>query len=193
MNSLKENAMSGIPGPIRHGNVDMPNRASGLNYLAAVESCRMFLQELQDEHGEAMATRLVRESVSSVSRGDSHITHLPSSYTKRKLYGNWCYWQGWIVGCVSKNGGYGKIDDYKKRDIEEDWMEDSEYSPILSWGSFRRTWKKHYSNLRIRPKSEDIWDECVIFANEFRYATQEKKIYTLVYSVPFSLSTMVYA
>ena len=83
LNSLKENAMSGIPGPIRHGNVDMPNRASGLNYLAAVESCRMFLQELQDEHGEAMATRLVRESVSSVSRGDSHITHLPSSYTKR--------------------------------------------------------------------------------------------------------------
>jgi hypothetical protein len=165
MKSLKENAMSGIPGPIRHGNVDMPNRASGLNYLAAVESCRMFLQELQDEHGEAMATRLVRESVSSVSRGDSHITHLPSSYTKRKLYGNWCYWQGWIVGCVSKNGGYGKIDDYRKRDIEEDWMEDSEYSPILSWGSFRRTWKKHYPNLQIRPKSDDICDECVIFAN----------------------------
>ena len=32
-------------------------------YLAAVKGCKMLLQELQDQHGEAMATRLVREAV----------------------------------------------------------------------------------------------------------------------------------
>jgi len=129
--SLKKNAMSGIPGPVRHGNINMPNRSSGFNYLAAVEGCKMFLQELQDQHGEAMATRLVRETVSSITRADSHITHLPSSYTKRKLYGNWCYTQGWIVCDASSKGNYGKIDDYKKREIDEEWTEDSEYSTIV--------------------------------------------------------------
>jgi hypothetical protein len=49
--------------------------------------------------------------------------------------------------------------------------EDSNTAPI-SWPTFCSYWKTNYPKLIIQRASEDICDDCVIFANQHKYICQ---------------------
>jgi hypothetical protein len=165
---LKQSAKSGEPGPIIHANTGNRNRVSFAPYKEAREGLQGFIENLVGHHTEERATRLVRESLTTIERGDSHVVHLASSNTKRKLYEHYCYQRGWVPGRTA-DGSHGRVHSYEPRENdEEEWPIGSVSLPVCSWWSFRSFWKKEYPNLRIRPQSEDICDECVVFANQFR-------------------------
>ena len=95
---LKQSAKSGEPGLIIHANTGNRNRVSFAPYKEAREGLQGFIENLVGHHTEERATRLVRESLTTIERGDSHVVHLASSNTKRKLYEHYCYQRGWVPG-----------------------------------------------------------------------------------------------
>jgi len=50
----------------------------------AIEGLRDFMENLVTQHSEERATRLVRESLTTLERGDSHVVHLASIKSHEK-------------------------------------------------------------------------------------------------------------
>jgi hypothetical protein len=133
-----------------------------------------FIENLVGHHTEERATRLVRESLTTIERGDSHVVHLASSNTKRKLYEHYCYQRGWVPGRTA-DGSHGRVHSYEPRENdEEEWPIGSVSLPVCSWWSFHSFWKKEYPNLRIRPQSEDKEAAKQLKAQEKTRAAEEK-------------------
>ena len=106
------------------------------------------------------ATKFVRSLTSFDTRDDdTEVLELPSSFSKRQLFGRYAKGLGYLVVTSEK-----KTQELKK-DPE---AEDDDVSEPTSWASFHRFWKKNYPKLVLPKPREDICGECFLFANTFR-------------------------
>ena len=132
-----------------------------------------YLYELYRDEGESHATRIIRMETSIGVRDHNWtIMHLPSYYTKRKIYERFCFISGWEVKSAS-DGSYPPVTEFKERTNDHDchgddrlslWPEGSESKPVCSWHTFLRCWKYYLPNLKIRPSSLDTCDLCNEYA-----------------------------
>jgi hypothetical protein len=104
---------------------------------------------------------------------------LPSNTTKRELYEKFCFYRGRAIKS-DNNGRYPKLKDYKNQMADGMFWPadaaDAETSEVCSWFSFRKLWKEHCGNIRIRRPCNDTCGECTIYRNEFRYKETRKKM-----------------
>ena len=158
----------------------LPERMSTENFednVNANTSCTQraidFLYDIFKEEGETHATRIMRfETRVGLRDNDYKLMHLPSYYSKRKLYERFCFTLGWEVKSAS-DGSYPPLSDFKKRvpdntQIDDEtysiWPEGTESIPVCSWHTFLRIWKTYLPNLKIRPPSLDTCDLCNEYA-----------------------------
>lgn len=167
-----------------HGNKNKrANRGSMKS--KATEEVIGYLQWLGEEYGESYATRFTRETTGiAIRESEEKLVELPSFYTKRGLYNDFCKRQGWVVPNVSHKGNYGPIRGYEKR-TDSDWDPEVEPRVICDWRAFREIWKENLPFLRIRNKCEDTCSECFIFKQRMKYKefrtgdSQQSKRFTI--------------
>ena len=80
---------------------------------ACCESVKEFLEDVKEEYGERHATLIIR-SVCGFDLKNSEVetTHLPLSFSKRRLYEKWCYYRGYKIRSDMK-GRYGALQGYE--------------------------------------------------------------------------------
>ena len=154
--------------PVRHGNTGNNHSLRGSSKKRSRPAVRSFLAEQARELGGPIATRFIREAAGiGIRDEDTTIIELPSSLSKRKLYAQFCYEQGYKVRATAK-GSYGKLSSYERR-VDPDWLQQSrEPGPVCTNASFRDIWCKELPFLKIRAPAEDTCNECNILANAFR-------------------------
>jgi hypothetical protein len=169
-NYLTSSCKNYSPGPIEHGNKGLKNRQKSSAVNSATDSVVAFLDAVSKEHGEAYATHFIREITGmSLRNEEDGLVELPSSFTKRKLYAEFCFSRGYKVKSTAK-GSYGPMKDFALRPFDEVfWPEGSTPLSICSWTDFRKLWKKHFPKLGIRNPCEDTCGECVKICNSFKY------------------------
>jgi hypothetical protein len=121
-------------GPIPHGNVGTQHRRRSSAVVSAAPSVIEYLQNVSSNYAEPYATRFIREITGMSLREDEEgAVELPSSFTKRKLYAEYCFSRGYKVKANAK-GSYGKMQQYEEREIDELlWPEGSVPLPVCSW------------------------------------------------------------
>ena len=82
------------------------------------------------------------------------ILELDPGVSKRGLYKEYAYLQGWKIQTTAK-GNIIKTSQYDETD--EEYQQQVE---ICSWSSFCNYWKKNYSNMIVRKSSNDICATC---------------------------------
>jgi len=86
-----------------------------------------FLYNLAKQEGESYATRYVRFLTGTgVRDSEKGYVQLPSSFSKRQIYKNFCFKNGWIATSDS-NGNYNHQKDFEKR------SHDDELGDMASW------------------------------------------------------------
>jgi len=158
------------PGPLVHGNIGTHHRSDSSKATKATPSVVAFLEGVSVSHGEAYATRFIREITGmSIRKEEEGQVELPSSFTKRKLYAQYCYSRGYKVKASAK-GSCGKTEGYEVRPIDDVlWPEGSVPLPVCSWKDFHVIWKVHLPKLSIRNPCEDTCGDCVKIRNSFKY------------------------
>lgn len=176
--TLKHNVAHGnyVAGPIRHGNVEKRTRHLSSNAKKAEGSIVAFLKDLSDTYAEPYATRFIRTVTSVGLRNDEEgLVELPSNYTKRKLYSDWCYSIGYKVRSDAK-GSFGPTSKYEPRPFDDVlWPEGSEQLPVSSWHSFLAVWKQQFPKLKIRNSCEDVCGECVRLRNSIVHVDEKRR------------------
>jgi len=162
-NGAKQNY---VPGPRTHGNMGRSNRRTTSNIVQATPSLIEFLQDVSDSYGEPYATRFVREITGTTLReSEVDAVEMPSNFTKRKLYRDYCFAQGHLAKADAK-GSYGAIRNFDERPVDDLlWLEGSVPLPICAWQGFLTVWKKNFPNLTIRNPCEDTCGECTKIKN----------------------------
>jgi hypothetical protein len=100
---------------------------------------------------------------------------LPSNFTKRNLYEQYCYGRGWAPKADNK-GRYPKLQDFpkqKKGDVI--WEDDMDTEEIVSWWSFRHIRHEDLPNISSRAPCSDTCGECTILCNAFRYRERRQQ------------------
>jgi hypothetical protein len=102
-------------------------------------------------------TRSTRQASGAIDVRDYEDTsELDPEWTKRRLFGRYCYDLGYAV---SK----GSVMVIKKRK-DEDWLaSDLEYGEVCSWAFFWGYWNCYYSKIVVRKPSKDICGLCYQF------------------------------
>ena len=138
----------------------------GSNAKKTEGSMIAFLKDLADNYSEPYATRFIREITGmSIRKEEEGQVELPSSFTKRKLYAQYCYSRGYKVKASAK-GSYGKTEGYEVRPIDDIlWPEGSVSLPVCSWKDFLVIWKVNLPKLTIRNPCEDTCGDCVKIRN----------------------------
>ncbi len=96
-----------VPGPIPHGNLGTRHRKRSSAVVPAAPSFTEFLQKVCDTYAEPYATRFIREITGmSLREAEEGTVQLPSSFTKQKLYAEYCYSRGYKIKSDA-NGSYG--------------------------------------------------------------------------------------
>jgi len=100
-------------GPIVHGNTGHRNHFTTSSVALSHNSGVSFLSNIADEYGELYATHFVRE-VTGMSLRDTEegCIDLPSHFSKRHFYAQYCYHQGYKVKANAK-GSYDSMSEYK--------------------------------------------------------------------------------
>jgi hypothetical protein len=135
-------------GPILHGKSGRRNRY--LSSLKTVEpSVIEFLTNVSRFYGEAFATQFVQDVTGmSLRKEEEGLIELPSSFTKRKLYMEYCFERGHKVKTNAK-GSYGKVSLYSPRPFDDVlWPQGSQPLPVCCWMDFLIIWKKELPFLR---------------------------------------------
>jgi hypothetical protein len=84
---------------------------------------------------------------------------LPACNSKWALYRSFLVSRGWEVGFDNKSR---LVSQPASATTEE------EESPV-SWPAFCRFWRQYYPKIVIKKPSEDLCDDCVVFANRHKY------------------------
>jgi len=161
-------------GPIIHGNTGCRNRFSTSSVAVAQPSVVLFLSSIAEEHGDSYATRFIRE-VTGMSLTDTEEGRidLPSFFSKRHLYAQYCYSRGYKVHADAK-GSYGSLSEYDLREFDDHlWLEGTKPLPVCAWVHFLCIWKSEFPHLKIRNACEDTCGECVKLKNTF-YALDKR-------------------
>jgi hypothetical protein len=167
MEDVKQHGASKLPG---HGNIGNKHRSENSPLGKSKGPVERHLKKLQDDYGQVTATRFVREQTGLTTRDDNDdYVELPSHFSKRKIYEQFCFEMGWKAKPSAK-GGYGRVTDYKPREVDDTlWPEGSESLPVPSWKGFNDIWDDKFPNLKIRSPSEDICGECYLYSHSFRF------------------------
>jgi hypothetical protein len=162
-----------VPGANVHKNTGNCNASMLDETMKAVIS---FIKQKGKDDGEVYATRIIRSLTKQELRDEEKGgVDLPSSTTKRELYEKFCFDRGWAIKS-DNNGRYPRLNDYTNRMADDMfWPADAETSEVCSWFSFRKLWKEHCGNIRIRRPCNDTCGECTIYRNAFRYKETRKK------------------
>jgi hypothetical protein len=84
---LFKEATTLAPGPTKHGNTGLQNRHLGSLLRETDPAVVAFLRRIEEDHGEAYATRFIRERTSiGLRREEVDAVDLPSHFTKHQLY-----------------------------------------------------------------------------------------------------------
>ena len=164
----KSTETTGCNVAVRHANEGNRHHARGSGKTRSRALIKEFLDQQGRDLGGPHATRFVREAAGiGIRDDDTNIIQLPSSLSKRKLYAQFCYQQGYKVRANAK-GNYGRIADYPTR-TDDDWRSlRREPGPVCSYASFLKVWETDCKYLKIKPPAEDTCNECNILANAFR-------------------------
>ena len=101
--------------------------------------------------------------ITELKDGDADLVELQACHTKRALYRSFL-----------TEHGYKLQVDHKSRPLS--CTKDGEECPVLvSWASFLAYWKVNFPKVVIQSASEDICDDCVIFANSHRYLKRRRR------------------
>ena len=121
-----------------------------------------YLESKKDE-AEPHASKVVRTTTKMELREDDNNIELPSNYTKRGMYVDWCYGRGFKAKIKNAaTGSYGKLSEYAKRD-DELWI--PECKPVCSWNMFKHIWESDFPELIIKKSSHDTCGTCFRFNN----------------------------
>ena len=121
---------------------------------------------LEEKHLEAEphASKQVRTATRMELREDDKKVELPSNYTKRGLYVDWCYNQGYKAK-LNGASGYGASNEYEQR---EDIPQPDGFDVrklICTDRSFYSIWETEFKDLIIKKSSHDTCGTCFRFAN----------------------------
>ena len=121
--------------------------------------------------GAPRATRIVTsltadKVATELKDADTDLVELPSCHSKRSLYNSYLADVGWQCTYDNKSRVTNLVElpDSEKK---------TEYP--VSWPTFCRYWKKNFPKLVVQRPSEDICDECVIFANRHKYLCKKRQ------------------
>jgi hypothetical protein len=126
-----------------HGNSGQRNLYISSLKKAAEPSVIEFLTNVSKLYGEAYTTQFVQEVTGmSLHKEEEGLIELPSSFTKRKLYTEYCFERGHKVKANAK-GSYGKVSLYSPRPFDAVlWPQGSQPLPVCCWMDFLIIWKK---------------------------------------------------
>ena len=81
------------------------------------EVLKSIIKYLEDKKADAEphASNVVRTTTKMALREDDNNIELPSNYTKRGMYINWCYDRGYKAELRTATSSYGKLKDYARR------------------------------------------------------------------------------
>ena len=171
--NLREDALESIKA-ISNGTRGMLHASKGKSRVSddakmAYESINELLTDLQENRATPFATKYCREvSGHTVTREDSDRITLPPSMSYRQIYYEWCRSRGWKLKWLDRcKARLAQISDWECEDgyyrtqAEADQHEGGKVAkPIVSYRSFIRYWKRHFSKLVIRKRGEDTCDIC---------------------------------
>ena len=165
---FRKHEASTLFGPIQHGNCNTRNRYNGSKVKQSENDVIVFLQSNSDTYGEAYATRFIRELCGSgLRKEEEDLVELPSNFSKRKLYRDFCFQRGYKIKGTAK-GSYGNTSVYELRPVDPYlWPEGTMPLPVCSYSNFLLIWKEKFPNLKIRNRCEDTCGDCVRFRNTF--------------------------
>jgi hypothetical protein len=123
------------PGPNIHKNAVNKNSSFSNNICQSVHD---FVKEKGDSYGECYATRLIRHPTKhEIRKEEKEAVDLPSNFTNRNLYEQYCYGRGWAPKADNK-GRYPKLQDFPKRKKDSVlWENDMDTEEIVLWWFFR--------------------------------------------------------
>lgn len=153
-----------------HGLAEMPSNNSMED--AVMESLHEYFQRLR-LLGAPRATLLIRSIVGNKTTTDlkssEEVIELPACTSKRSLYRSYLRDHGWEVQLdnIGREVSRKRTGDAIEGSLEE-------YEPP-SWTTFIRFWQNNYKEIVIQPASEDLCDECFVFANRHKYGANRKK------------------
>jgi hypothetical protein len=102
-------------------------------------------------------TRWTRQESGAVDEADfEDVSELDPEWTKRRLFGRYCFDLGHHVTKASSMQVTKRTD--------QDWLESGAvYGHICSWGFFWGYWRRHHSKIIVRKPSRDICGLCYQF------------------------------
>jgi hypothetical protein len=140
-----------VAGPMVHGNTGRHNRSRSSCAVDAKPSVINFLSEVSNHFGETYYTRFVCNLLHvSVGCNQEAIIELPTYFSKRQLYSQYCFSRGFKVK-PNLCGSYGRISEYELREVDDVlWPSDSMCGSVCSWKDFLEIWKMEFPHLTIR-------------------------------------------
>ena len=131
---------------------------------AGVRASVVAYLELKHLEAEPHAFKQVRTATGMELREDDKKVELPSNFTKRGMYVDWCYNQGFKVKLVGVSG-YGALKDYAQREdmLQPDGCDIRKH--ICTYASFISTWEIKFPDLVIKKNSHDTCGTCFRFSN----------------------------
>lgn len=138
-----------------------------------LEDLMRFFEDLK-EFGCPRATLTVKQhSGHGLRHVDESIIELPTTYSKRRLFGRYCWERGHLVSVDGMGTVVRRDRTVDDKPFDSSWCsapleEDEEPEPIVSWPVFMRTWQQHYKELVVPRPRADICDDCFIYANAFK-------------------------
>jgi hypothetical protein len=100
-------------------------------------------------------TRSTRQQLGAAD-AEEDFTELDPEWTKRRLFGRYC----WDLGYSVTKGSTMEV----KRREDEAWLEsEAEYGKVCSWGFFWGYWRQNHSTIIVRKPSKDICGLCYQF------------------------------
>ena len=165
----KREAWSSIGTKDSHGLANRPsNRSTRQEDMDLLHDYFFSLNGL----GSPRATRIVTSLTApdkvdtELKDADVDLVELPSCHSKRSLYNSYLAEMGWDCHYDNKSRVTSLV--------ERPDSEKKTPSPV-SWPTFCRYWKKNFPKLVIQRRSEDICDDCVVFANRHKYIGKKRQ------------------
>ena len=91
----------------------------------------------------------------------------PPCYTKRKIYRNFWWNCGWIVGVkINIKQSMVKLEDLILNNYDDCFLYFQEPLPVCIWEISQSHWLVNFPNISIRTKRREICVCCLIFPNE---------------------------
>jgi hypothetical protein len=154
------------PGPNVHKNTGNKNACRSKEVHQSVVS---FVKDKGEICGECYATRLIRHLTKYELRDEEKdAVDLPSNFTYRSLYEQYCYGGGWL-GKADNKGRYPRLEDYNKRKKDDCLFEEEDMvmEEVVSW------W--YLPKIHIRAPCNDTCGECTILSNAFCYREMRQR------------------